>query len=165
MNNINTLNNPSISGIQNLNLDQLTVSTIDSDLIYIDRIEAKEMIIDTKLTLTNTGVISVGAFTISDVELTYLDGTTSNIQTQINNINTSSSGLTTTVATHTTQISALQTSDTTQNTTLGTHTTQISALQTSDTSQNASISAINYAIYGQSNSITNLQTSDTSQNT
>ena len=102
MNNINTLNNPSISGIQTLNLDQLTVSTIDSDLIYIDRIEAKEMIIDTKLTLTNTGVISVGASTISDVELTYLDGTTSNIQTQLNNINTSSSGLTATVATHTT---------------------------------------------------------------
>ena len=46
---------------------------------------------DTNLTLTNTGGISVGDKIISDIELTYLDGVSSNIQTQINNIYTNNS--------------------------------------------------------------------------
>ena len=120
---LKTLNNPSLNGLQSLNLDELIVNTIDGDLFYIDKVEAKEIIVDTKLTLTPSGVISVGNVLISDEELTYLDGVSQNIQQQINNINTNNSGLLTTVNTHTTQISNLQTSDTTQNTTLATHTT------------------------------------------
>ena len=37
---LNSLNNPSINGLQSLNLDQLSVNTMDGDLFYIDRIEA-----------------------------------------------------------------------------------------------------------------------------
>ena len=77
---LSSLNNPSISGLKSLNLDELSVNTIDGDLFYIDRVEAIESIVDTKLTLTPTGIISVGSSTISDIELTYLDGVTSNIQ-------------------------------------------------------------------------------------
>ena len=55
-------------------------------IIYYNRIEGNEIIVDTKLTLTNTGVIAVGNKTITDIELTYLDGVTSNIQKQIDNV-------------------------------------------------------------------------------
>jgi len=124
--------------------------------------------------------------TISDIELTYLDGVSSNIQTQINNINTNNSALTTTVATHTTQIAALEASDTSQNTTLSTHTSQISALQTSDTSQNTTlathtsqisaiqtvnatqtsdINSLNFAVTGLSSTVTSLGTDVSNLNT
>ena len=102
MNNINTLTNGTINGLSDLSVDTLTTTnlnsdTIDGNIIYYNRIEGNEIIVDTRLTLTNTGVISVGSALISDVELTYLDGVSSNIQTQINNINTNNSGLLTTV--------------------------------------------------------------------
>ena len=161
---LNSLNNPSINGLQSLNLDSLSVNTMDGDLFYIDRIEAQEIIVDSKLSLTSTGVISVGNTTISDIELTYLDGVTSNIQQQITNNSNNNSGLTSTINTHTTLIAALQTSDTSQNSTLSTHTSQISALQTSDASQNTQINDINYVLYGQSTSITTLNNSDTALN-
>ena len=107
MNNINTLTTGTINGLTDLSLDTLTTTnlnseTIDGNLIYYNRIEGNEIIVDTKLTLTNTGVISVGDKTISDIELTYLDGVSSNIQTQINNINQDNSDLENTVNTHTT---------------------------------------------------------------
>ena len=91
MQGINDLGYPTINGLKSLNLDELNTTilnanTIDGDIIYYNRIEGNEIIVDTKLTLTNTGVIAVGHKFISDIELTYLDGVTSNIQTQINNI-------------------------------------------------------------------------------
>ena len=110
----------------------LNATTIDGNIIYYNRIEGNEIIVDTKLTLTNSGVIAVGDKFISDIELTYLDGVSSNIQTQINDINTDNSNLETTVNNHTTQITALQTSDTAQN-------TAITNLQTTNTSQNTAI--------------------------
>ena len=113
MNNINTLTTGTINGLTDLSLDTLTATTLNSDtidgkLIYYNKIEGNEIIVDTKLTLTNTGVIAVGDKIISDIELTYLDGVSSNIQTQINNINTNNSGLQSTVNTHTAQITTLQ---------------------------------------------------------
>ena len=36
---LNSLNNPSINGLQSLSLDELIVNTIDGDLFYIDRVE------------------------------------------------------------------------------------------------------------------------------
>ena len=109
MNNINTLTTGTINGLTDLSLDTLTTTnlnseTIDGNIIYYNRIEGNEIIVDTKLTLTNTGVIAVGDKFRSDIELTYLDGVNSNIQTQINNINTNNSGLSSTVNQHTTQI-------------------------------------------------------------
>ena len=65
MNNINTLTTGTINGLTDLSLDTLTTTvlnseTIDGNIIYYNRIEGNEIIVDTKLTLTNTGVISVG---------------------------------------------------------------------------------------------------------
>ena len=86
---INTLTTGTINGLNSLALDELTTTTmsagtIDGDIIYYNRIEGNEIIVDTKLTLTNTGVIAVGDKFISDIELTYLDGVTSNIYSNTN---------------------------------------------------------------------------------
>lgn len=164
-NGINSLNIPTINGLQNLSLDNLDVGTIDGDLFYIDRIEASEIILDRKLTMNNNSWFNVNGTTVSNIELSYLDNCNSNIQTQINNVNTGNTNLQTQINTHTGQITSLQSSDTTQNSTLSTHTTQITALQTSDATQNTAINNINNALNSQSTYITNLQTSDTSQNT
>ncbi len=91
MNNINTLTTGTINGLTDLSLDTLTTTvlnseTIDGNIIYYNRIKGNEIIVDTKLTLINTGVISVGNKLISDIELTYLDGVTSNIQKQIDTV-------------------------------------------------------------------------------
>ena len=86
MNNLDqSLNYPTMTGLKSLDLDELTTidfkaNTIDGDIIYYNRIEGNEIIVDTKLTLTNTGVIAVGNYIISDVELTYLDGLYENVQ-------------------------------------------------------------------------------------
>ena len=113
MNNINTLTTGTINGLTDLTLDTLTSTTLNSDtidgnIIYYNRIEGNEIIVDTKLTLTNTGVIAVGDKFISGIELTYLDGVTSNIQTQINNISGQELDFQGQIDTHTGQITALQ---------------------------------------------------------
>ena len=72
--------------LDDLNVLNLNADMMDGNIIYYNKIEGNELIVDTRLTLTNTGVISVGNSIISDIELTYLDGTSSNIQQQINNI-------------------------------------------------------------------------------
>ena len=93
MNNFDqSLNYPTITGLKSLELDELSAvdfkaNTIDGDIIYYNKIEGNEIIVDTQLRLTNTGVISVGDKVISDVELTYLDGVSSKIQTQIISLN------------------------------------------------------------------------------
>ena len=72
MNNLDqSLNYPTITGLKSLDLDELTTvdfkaNTIDGDIIYYNRIEGNEIIVDTTLTLTNTGVINVGDKTITD---------------------------------------------------------------------------------------------------
>ena len=142
--------------MKSLELDELSTvnfsaDVIDGDIIYYNRIEGNEIIVDTRLTLTNTGVVAVGNVLISDIELTYLNGVTSNIQTQLNDLSSNNTSLIP-------RITALETSDTSQN-------LLINKLQISDTSQNIQISSLNYAVSGQINSITNLQTSDTAQNT
>ena len=65
MQGINDLGFPTINGLKSLNLDTLettilNANTIDGNIIYYNRIEGNEIIVDTKLTLTNTGVIAVG---------------------------------------------------------------------------------------------------------
>ena len=108
-NGINNLNIPTINGLQNLTLDNLDVGTIDGDLFYIDRIEASEIILDKKLTMNNNTWINTNGTTISNIELSYLDNCNSNIQNQINNINTGSTTLQSQINTHTSQISTINT--------------------------------------------------------
>ena len=124
MNNLDqSLNYPTMSGLKSLELDELTTDsfisdTIDGNIIYYNLIEGNEIIVDTKLTLTNTGVISVGDYIISDIELTYLDGVSSYIQNQLTDLQTSD-GLQneaiTIVNLHTQQIQALQYEDISHN--------------------------------------------------
>ena len=162
MNNLDqSLNYPTMTGLKSLELNELTTidlttidfkaNTIDGDVIYYNRIEGNEIIVDTRLTLTNTGVISVGEKFISDIELTYLDGVTSNIQEQINNISDQEYNFQY-------QITNLQYSDISQNILLGIHTNELEYLKLSDISQNNLLLS-----YG--TQITNLQRSDISQNT
>lgn len=130
---INTLTTGTINGLNSLALDELTTTTmnaatIDGGIIYYDRIEGNEIIVDTTLTLTSTGVIAVGDKLISDIELTYLDGVNDNIQYQLdiltNSVNNNNS-LAGTVAKNTTDIEAIKVVNTTQ-------TNQITALQAKD---------------------------------
>ena len=142
--NISTLTQGAINGLNSLYLDELNTTslnsnTIDTDQIYYKKIEGNEIIVDQKLILTSTGVISVGNKNISDIELTYLDGVSSNIQTQINNINQDNVDLENTVNTHTNQITALQNYDTTNTTnitTLQSKTQNITSATTTSTNTN-----------------------------
>ena len=151
---INTLTTGTINGLNSLALDELTTNTftsdtIDGNLIYYNKIEGNEIIVDTKLTLTSTGVISVGDKIISDIELTYLDGVSSNIQTQINAIAGAESNLQGQIDTHTAQITAIEGVNANQgfqiNLIQGVNTSQssaITALQLNDTQQDIDISGL-----------------------
>jgi microcystin-dependent protein len=167
-NQISTLTSGTINGLNSLNLDELNTTTLnagtmDGDLFYIDRIEANEIIVDTNLQLTNTGVISVGNVEISDTELTYLNGVSSNIQNQIDNVSSINSGLVNTVNDHTTQIASLeldvgnlQSNDVLQD-------ADITNLQTlHDVLQDADITNLQTTTQNHTTDITNLQT--TTQN-
>jgi len=131
--NISTLTQGTINGLNSLYLDELTTNTFTSetmngDLFYIDKVEAKEVIVDTKLSLTNTGVISVGTKTITDIELTYLDGVRDFIQKQIDNREGQELQLQAQINHHTNQIEDLQAKDVVHDDTLITHTDQIDQL-------------------------------------
>jgi microcystin-dependent protein len=91
----NQLTQPTINGLSNLELTELTTDTlnadnIDGEFFSIQTIEANDVQVDNELELTNNGFITIGKntgseITITDTEVGYLDGVTSNIQTQINN--------------------------------------------------------------------------------
>jgi hypothetical protein len=102
MNNIPTLEHPTINGLRSLNLDTLTSSNLetqqmqcvnmDAHYFSIDQIEANNIQVDTELELTNSGFIIVGKGTpteviITDDELKYLSGMSDNIQDQIDFLN------------------------------------------------------------------------------
>jgi microcystin-dependent protein len=100
---INTLSAGTINGLTSLDLDSLTTTelsatNIDGNLFTIDTIEANDIRCDGILELTESGVIVIGKdteeeITITDTQIGYLDGITSNIQTQINNVNGNTSQL------------------------------------------------------------------------
>ena len=99
----NQLTQPTINGLSNLELtdlttDNLNANNIDGDFFSIETIEANDVQVDNELELTNSGFITIGKntgseITITDTEVGYLDGVTSNIQTQINNTSTDTSQL------------------------------------------------------------------------
>ena len=65
MNNLDQLNYPTVTGLKSLDLDELTATnfvaaTIDGDIIYYNRIEGNEILVDTRLSLTSSGVIKWG---------------------------------------------------------------------------------------------------------
>jgi microcystin-dependent protein len=91
----NQLTQPTINGLSNLELTELTTdnlnaNNIDGDFFSIQKIEADDVQVDNELELTDNGFITIGKntpqeITITDIQVGYLDGVTSNIQTQINN--------------------------------------------------------------------------------
>lgn len=95
---INTLTSGTINGLTSLDLTDLTTDTLNADNIdgnffSIETIEANDVQVDNELELTNNGFITIGKgtgseITITDTQVGFLDGITSNIQTQINNSNT-----------------------------------------------------------------------------
>jgi len=92
---INTLTSGTINGLTSLDLTDLTTDVLNADNIdgnffSIETIEANNVQVDNELELTNNGFITIGKgtpqeITITDTQVGYLDGITSNIQTQINN--------------------------------------------------------------------------------
>ena len=98
MNNIQTLEHPTLNGLKSLTLDDLTTNTMsasnlnanymDGDFFSIDTIEARDVQVDAELHLTNNGFIIVGKGTESEVTVTddqiiVLANMRSNIQAQI----------------------------------------------------------------------------------
>jgi microcystin-dependent protein len=99
----NQLTQPTINGLSNLELtdlttDNLNANSIDGDFFSILKIEADSVQVDNELELTNSGFITIGKntgseITITDTQVGYLDGVTSNIQSQINSSSTDTSQL------------------------------------------------------------------------
>jgi hypothetical protein len=98
INNIQTLEHPTMNGLRSLTLDEITSDSLstnamtcvnmDAHYFSINFIEADNIQVDKELHLTNNGFIIVGKDTeteviITDDELKYLSGMTSNIQSQI----------------------------------------------------------------------------------
>ena len=121
MNNIQTLEHPTMNGLKSLTLDDLTTDTmnasdlnadnIDGNYFSIDTIEANDIQVDAELHLTNNGFIIVGKNTPSEVivtddEVKHLANMRSNIQAQIDLIDNDTSGLAINVAQNTADIDA-----------------------------------------------------------
>ena len=91
---INNLSFGTVSGLQSLELDNLTVNDLNSnnivgDFFSIATIEANTVQVDAELELTQNGYITiakntVNELTITDTQVGYLAGSTSNLQDQIN---------------------------------------------------------------------------------
>ena len=82
MNGINSLDNPTINGLRSLALDELNSSHINTESLYLANIETNDVTIDDALILENGAVIFTNGQTITDTELSYLDGTSSNIESR-----------------------------------------------------------------------------------
>jgi hypothetical protein len=88
MNGINTLDIPTINGLKNLQLDQIDTSILNADTIILENVQTSNLIVSDEIIFLAGSSIVAGSSTISDIEISYLDGVTSNIQIQIDSINT-----------------------------------------------------------------------------
>ena len=87
MNGLNSLENPTINGLKNLVLDQLDANIINSNgITFFEDLETTNIIVDNQLILNPDASIYANSLVISDLELSYIFGGTSNFQSQINNI-------------------------------------------------------------------------------
>jgi microcystin-dependent protein len=88
MNQINTLQYPTINGLKSLQLDNLTTDVLNAKNMFLESLEVADIVVDSKLTIGDDAVIDTNGLEISNEELSYLDGATSNIQSQLGNLNT-----------------------------------------------------------------------------
>ena len=142
-NGISELNFATINGLQSLSLDDLTSTdinttnitsqNIDGNYFSIETIEANDVKIDNELELTSTGFISIdgGNITVTDTEVGYISGVTSNIQTQLNSAGTNINLLENSVLENNNRIDANETDIATNTTNISTNTTNI-ATNTTD---------------------------------
>jgi hypothetical protein len=88
MNQMNTLQYPTINGLKSLQLDNLTTDVLNAKNMFLESLEVADIVVDSKLTIGDDAVIETNGLEISNEELSYLDGATSNIQSQLGNLNT-----------------------------------------------------------------------------
>jgi len=86
MDGLNTVDIPTISGLKHLTLDQIDTSILTAETIFLENIETRNIIIDNQMILLSGTNILTNSLNISDVEISYLDGVTSNIQAQFDAI-------------------------------------------------------------------------------
>jgi hypothetical protein len=82
MDGLNTVDVPTINGLKQLTLDQIDTSILNADTIYLENLETSNIIIDSQMILSTGSNILTNSTNISDVELSYLQGCSSNIQDQ-----------------------------------------------------------------------------------
>jgi hypothetical protein len=86
-----TINGLNSLDLDTLNVTDLDVNNIDGDFFSINTIECNDLQVDNEIDLTTTGFITIGKntpteITITDTELGFLDGVSSNIEGQLNAI-------------------------------------------------------------------------------
>jgi hypothetical protein len=113
MNGLNRLDQPTINGLQSLELDTLTTTTINSDLLRITNVEGNIVTVDNQLILLSGSSVLAAGLEIQPSEISYLDGCTQNIESRFvadeTLIGTNTSGistLNTTVSSHETRLNA-----------------------------------------------------------
>jgi hypothetical protein len=79
----NSLNTPSINGLQFIKADDITTTSLTSTDIILGNLEVNDIIIDTDVTMQSGANIVANDSSISDVEISYLDGVVENVQDQI----------------------------------------------------------------------------------
>ncbi len=169
---INTLTSGTINGLTSLDLTDLTTDTlnadnIDGEFFSIDTIEATDVQVDNELELTNNGFITIGKgsgseITITDTQVGFLDGITSNIQTQINNAITDTTQLQTDLTAVELEVDVLndktiyQSSNTTEQKTIFSNKLILSSLSNLDVGTNIQANTTNIGIL--TTSVSNLST-------
>ena len=152
-NGFSSLTTPSINGLRSLNnMDEITSVDLNAtnftcpnmigNFFSIETIEATDVQVDQELELTSSGYITIGKgtideITITDTEVGFLDGVTSNIQAQLDAIDTDLGGLSSDVGTNTSNISTNTSNISTNTSNISTNTSNIST-NTSNISTNTS---------------------------
>jgi len=186
MNNIQSLEHPTMNGLKSLTLDDLTTGSMtasnlnanymDGDFFSIDTIEARDVQVDAELHLTNNGFIIVGKGTASEViitddEIKFLADIRSNIQDQVDLINNDTTNLVDDISLNTYNIgvNAINISnnviDIAQNTTDINQNTTVINQNTTDINQNTTDINQNTTDINQNTTDINQNTIDISQNT
>jgi len=150
-----------INGLNSLDLDTLQVTdinttNIDGNYFSINTIEANDIQVDNELELTLNGFITIGKNTaeqviITDTQIGYLDGVTSNIQNQINNITIDTTDIETRLIIAEGEIDTLQ--------------TDVVALETNVTTLQNDVTALDTRLTTAEGEIDTLQTNVTSIDT
>jgi len=182
-----TLNIPTINGLQTLtldalNTDALNASSMDGNYFSIQTIEAGDVQVDNELELTNTGFIIVGKGSpteviITDDEVKFLAGITSNVQNQIDGISINTTDIINDIGDNTHDITVNRqnidinaTNINTFSTNIGINTTNIGINTTNvnynimDISKNKNYININTSDISSNLGLINVNTSDISSN-